>query len=159
MDTRPRIEARELSEPECFALLASTTIGHLAITHMALPLVLPVRIGLVGKELSVKSLLGKVVPITSGMVVALEAGGIGHDPRYGWMVEVRGFLTATKDGAGLDAPRQSATTDGEYRLSTEEVDGWGLIEMLADGHALTRHLSITTSNQSDSPRSSSYWRR
>jgi hypothetical protein len=149
MKTRSQIEVRELSEPECFALLATATTGHLAITHLALPLVLPVRIGLVGKELSVKSLLGEVVPITSGAVVALEVGGISDDPQHGWIVEVRGFLVATNNGVGIDPPRQFAAANREYRLSTDEVNGWSPIEIIADGHAACRLVSNQTHDQSE----------
>ena len=132
MDTRLEVELRELSVPECFALLATATIGHLAISHMALPLVIPVRIGLVSRELSIKSLLGKAVPLTGGTVVALEVGGIDDDSRSGWTVEIRGFLTAWNNDAGQDAKRLFATSEGEFRLSTEEVSGWSGIETEAD---------------------------
>jgi hypothetical protein len=128
MDTRLEVELRELSVPECFALLATATVGHLAITHMALPLVIPVRIDLVGKELMVMSLLGNAVPITRGSVVALEASGIGSDSSLAWTVEVRGFLTARRDEVVLTGRNGFAVANGNFHLSTEEVSGWCPIE-------------------------------
>ena len=133
MDTRLEVELRELSVPECFALLTTATVGHLAITHMALPLVIPVRIDLVGKELTITSMLGKAVPITSGSVVALEAGGIGGPPEN-WTVEVRGFLTARDDEVALAAQNQFPVADGKFHLSTEEVSGWRPTETVVDTH-------------------------
>lgn len=135
MKARLRVELRELSITECFDLLATATIGHLAITQMALPLVIPVRIDLVGRELTISSLLGKAVPLTSGSVVALEADGIdGHWP-MDWMVEVRGFLTASNDEVAPADRKQCSVTDGEFHLSTEEVSGWCPIETTAEAHS------------------------
>jgi hypothetical protein len=128
MNIRLEVELRELSVPECLALLATATIGHLAITHMALPLVIPVRVDLVGGELKVISLLGKAVPLPSGSVVALEAGGIGGDSPLDWTVEVRGFLTASNDEETLTARHQFPVADVEFHLSTEEVTGWRPVE-------------------------------
>jgi nitroimidazol reductase NimA-like FMN-containing flavoprotein (pyridoxamine 5'-phosphate oxidase superfamily) len=132
MDIRSEVELRELSVPECFALLATATIGHLAITYMALPLVVPVRIGLAGKELTITSLLGKAVPLTSGSVVALEAGEIGGNLPGDWTVEVRGFLTASNDESALAARIQFPVAGVEFHLSTEEVRGWRPIDAVVD---------------------------
>jgi len=132
MNIRLAVELRDLSVPECFALLGTATVGHLAITQMALPLVIPVRIDLVGKELTITSLLGKAVPLTSGSVVALEAGEIGGDLPGDWTVEVRGFLTASNDEAALVARNQIPVAEVEFRLSTEEVRGWRPIDTVID---------------------------
>jgi len=128
MNTRLEVEFRELSVPECLALLATATVGHLAITHMALPLVIPVRVDLVGSELRVTSLLGKAVPLPSGSVVALEAGEIGDDSPLDWTVEVRGFLTRASGEVMLTTRHQFPVADGQFHLSTEEVTGWCPVE-------------------------------
>jgi hypothetical protein len=101
---------RELSEPECLALLATTSTGRLGVTHRVLPAVVPVRIELLDKELSIESLLGSAIPLVGGAVVVLEAGTLGDGLLEEWAVEVWGFLKAS---------------DGEtFSLSIEAMSGW-----------------------------------
>jgi hypothetical protein len=124
MEARLEVELRELSVPECFALLATATMGHLAVTFKALPVVVPVRIHLVGDEFAIESLLGRAIPLTTGAVVALEAGATDHGLPAEWTVEVRGYLTARSDDVEPARRSRFAADDGEFRLSTEEVSGW-----------------------------------
>jgi hypothetical protein len=115
-------ELRELSAAECFALLASTTIGHLAISEKALPLVIPVRFHLVDAELTIESLLGNAVRLRAG-VVAFEAelfNPVQHAMRA---VVVRGFLSAA-ESTRSDREIFVAVLDRQFRLSTDEISGW-----------------------------------
>ena len=51
-----------MSAAECLACLGSVTTGRPAVTHRALPCVVPVRIGVVDDEVVVESCLGGLVP-------------------------------------------------------------------------------------------------
>ena len=69
-----KVELSELSVGECLALLPSVRHGHLAVTHRALPAVIPVRVTVVDEEIIVTSLLGDAVPLRARSVVALGGG-------------------------------------------------------------------------------------
>jgi nitroimidazol reductase NimA-like FMN-containing flavoprotein (pyridoxamine 5'-phosphate oxidase superfamily) len=126
-----------LSVSECLALLATVSIGHLAVTQKALPVVVPVRIHLAGNEVEITSLLGTAIPLTAGSVVALQAGAIGEGLLSEWTVQVRGFLREISDDAVMHSWKGSAAIDGAFLLSTEEINGWSPISR--DHHKHSSH--------------------
>lgn len=133
-----------MSVPDCLALLATATVGHLAVTCKALPLVVPVRIHLVGNELAIESLLGSAIPLTTGSVVALETGAISEGLLMAWTVEVRGVLTRQSNDTVLTPPKRHAVGDGDFRLSTEEVSGWSTTLTDENGSRSRMLVSCTT---------------
>jgi hypothetical protein len=138
METSPAAGLHELSLQECVALLATATVGHLAVTCGALPLVVPVRIHLVRNELAIESLLGSAIPLSAGSVAALETSLIGEGSLMMWTVEVRGFLTTQRVEARVTPLNLSAVDGLGFRLSTQEVSGWSTT--LPDGDGLRRRV-------------------
>ena len=123
MPTRTAPGLSEMSAAECLACLGSVTTGHLAVTHRALPCVVPVRIGVVDDEVVVESCLGGFVPLLPG-VVALEAGTFGGGALPEWTVGVRGFLTGPEEGTVPASKRRMNAAPEMFRLSVEYVTGW-----------------------------------
>ena len=121
MKARTGFEIEQLSVEDCLTLVGSVTVGRLAISHRAIPAVVPVRVHLVDHEIVVQSLLDEVFPLLGGAVVALEVGTLGDGPTPEWVVEVRGFLSPTADDA---VPRSASS--GQLRLSADLVMGWRL---------------------------------
>jgi hypothetical protein len=120
---RPRSTIlRELSVPECFALLATSTLGRLAVTQNALPALVPVRIRLVGEEVLVTSLVGDTVPLAARGVVALATGNLGEGLPNEWTVEVCGFLRS--DSPALTRFEAHPSSLDTYSLSATKVRGW-----------------------------------
>jgi hypothetical protein len=113
-----RYPLTELSVRECLALLPSVTDGHLAVTHRALPAVIPVRLFVVDDAIVVTSMLGDAVPLRARSVVALGAGTLGRGLPEEWTVEVCGFLAhwmrPDEDNPGREA----------FSVSTDYVRGW-----------------------------------
>jgi hypothetical protein len=95
----------------------------LAVTHKALPYVVPVHIEVVDNELAVEPFLGDLVPLVPG-VVALEAGTFGDAALPGWTVGVRGFLTRPGDGTAPASKGHLSVPPEIFRLSIEFVIGW-----------------------------------
>jgi hypothetical protein len=122
MPTPGVLGVAEMSISECLARLGSVTTGHLAITHKALPYVVPVHIALVGHDIVVGSCLGDLVPLAPG-VVALEAGTFGTGTPSPWTVSVRGFLRRTEDAVPASEPGLVAPAE-MFHLSIECVSGW-----------------------------------
>ena len=121
MRTAPGLS--EMSVAECLACLGSVTTGRLAVTHRALPCVVPVRMQVVDDEIVVESYLGGLVPLVPG-VVALEAGTFGDGALPEWTVGVRGFLTRPEDQAVPTAKGRMSAAPEMFRLSVEYVTGW-----------------------------------
>ena len=117
-------ELRELSERQCFTLLASVDHGRLAITQKALPAIVPVRLWLIDNELIVSSLLRTAVPLSVDCVVALQAGPLGQGLASDWSVEVRGFLKRWSDSTA--AIEQSGASIERFRVTADHVRGWSV---------------------------------
>jgi len=112
---------RELSAAECFALLATSRVGRLAITQNALPALVPVGIRLVGDDVLVTSLVGDMVPLVARGVVALGTGNLGEGLSSEWTVEVCGFLRSGSDAAS--ASTNTGSVDS-FSLSATKIRGW-----------------------------------
>ncbi len=86
--TQKRIE--ELTEAECFALLAQQTVGRIAFVNSEGPGAVPVNYGMAGEEVVVRvaqrSHLREVIQPT----VAFEVDHVDSESGSGWSVLVRG---------------------------------------------------------------------
>lgn len=131
METPRSMILRELSVPECLALLATSEFGRLAITQKALPALVPVRIQLVGDEVLVTSLVGDVVPLVARGVVALGTGTLGYGLPNEWTVEVCGFLRSSSDTDGNNSP--------SFNLSATNIRGWTTSSGPLDGVIIEDH--------------------
>jgi hypothetical protein len=80
-----------LSEPQCWDLLAMASVGRLALSRRALPLIVPVQYYLDGHRLAV-CLGHRELPEQSldETVVAFAADSIDPVTRSGWWVQVLG---------------------------------------------------------------------
>ena len=95
-------ESRELSRPECLALLPTVPFGRLVFTEGALPAVVPVvfvvdSAGLVLRTAPASS----VARVADGSVVALQADDVDPARRSGWSVTVVGQARTVRDPVEL----------------------------------------------------------
>jgi len=80
-----------LSERECWELLATASVGRLALSVRALPVILPVQYCLDGRRLAV-CLGHHALPerALDGTILAFAADSIDPVTRSGWLVQVQG---------------------------------------------------------------------
>lgn len=91
-----------LDESACLRLLATATIGRLALTTGALPVVLPVNFMLTDRGVVFRTSWGaKLEAATRGTVVALEADAIDVVAHSGWSVVVTGTACELRDPADV----------------------------------------------------------
>jgi hypothetical protein len=86
-----------LSEADCWALLASVSVGHLALSIQALPVILPVQYYLDGDQIAL--CLGQYrVPSqsVSNTVTAFSAEAIDPTSSQGWTVQIVGTVAASQ---------------------------------------------------------------
>jgi uncharacterized protein len=91
-----------LSTEECFRLLATTQLGRLALSHQALPTVLPVSSILDRRRIIIQATPGSALAAARrGSVVAFEADDIDPRTYLGWTVVVTGHLHEVTDPTAL----------------------------------------------------------
>lgn len=120
-----------LDRGECLELLAMATLGRLAVTVGALPVILPINFRLLDDRIVFRTGAGtKLDAATSGAVVAFEADDIDRFSHEGWSVVVTGVASEVADPAQREALSATgiphwARDDGErlVALSTEVVSG------------------------------------
>lgn len=120
-----------LGRDECLRLIGSATLGRLAITSRALPLVLPVNFRLVGERVVFRTGLGtKLDAATSGNVVAFEVDDMDPLWHTGWSVLVTGVAHEVTDHAeraeleALGIPRWApAAADRIVAVDTDVITG------------------------------------
>ena len=81
----------DLSPAECWRLMAQNSVGRVALSVRALPMILPVRYQVAGECLSIS--LGPDGPPAASVhdaVVALAVDDIDEATGAGWMVQVQG---------------------------------------------------------------------
>jgi nitroimidazol reductase NimA-like FMN-containing flavoprotein (pyridoxamine 5'-phosphate oxidase superfamily) len=96
-----------LSREECLALLETATIGRIAVTVDALPVVLPVNFAVSGGTVVISTAPGtKLHAATRRSVVGFEVDAI--DPLYhaGWSVLVTGTAEEIVDPVEIAAARR-----------------------------------------------------
>ena len=112
-------------------LLASATLGRIAVTIGALPVVLPVNFRLVDDRIVFRTGIGtKFDAATRNAVVAFEADDIEPMWHTGWSVLITGIAREVTDPLERDAleaaniPRWAPTGDGRLvEVSTEMASG------------------------------------
>jgi len=127
-----------LTSQRCRSLLADATLGHLALSQGALPLVVPVACVLDGDRLVVRAgprLLGRV-PLQPG-VVAFETAGANHDGTWRWEILVQGRADVLCEASEAMAPPSLPLVGDELTtvlcISMELVTGWQYGELSKAG--------------------------
>jgi uncharacterized protein len=87
----------ELDEQECYALLASRTLGRLAVVRDGRPEIFPVNYAMEGTTVTLRTAPGVKLSFGSFAHVAFEVEDIDPVTREGWVVEVRGFAEDITD--------------------------------------------------------------
>jgi nitroimidazol reductase NimA-like FMN-containing flavoprotein (pyridoxamine 5'-phosphate oxidase superfamily) len=120
-----------LDRSECMALLAGTTVGRIAITADALPVILPVNFVLLDDHIVIRTGRGtKLDAATRNSVVAFEVDDFAFADETGWSVVVTGVareLTASDEIAAVSAAppaRWAPGPAGRYiAISTDMISG------------------------------------
>jgi uncharacterized protein len=120
-----------LDRQECLRLLSASSVGRLAVTMGALPVILPVNFLLDGDRVLVRTSSGtKLDAATRNAVVAFEVDDVDASAHSGWSVCVTGTARAVTDEVDLGrinrlplahwAPHAASHVIG---ISTEVVTG------------------------------------
>jgi hypothetical protein len=120
-----------LDRSECLTLLRTATLGRIAVTFGALPVILPVNFRLVDDQVVFRTGIGtKLDAATCETIVAFEVDELDPLSHAGWSVVVTGYATEVTDPtarvamASANIPRW-APSDGErfISVSTEMITG------------------------------------
>jgi nitroimidazol reductase NimA-like FMN-containing flavoprotein (pyridoxamine 5'-phosphate oxidase superfamily) len=138
---------RDLSRPECIALLDSSVVGRIGVTLDRRPVILPVNFAVVDGCILFRTGHGtKLAAATAHVVVAFEADGFEADGAAGWSVLVRGACTEVTDPALLQrmrsVPLDKWVTDGSadryVLISLTELSGRRFDRATRDSSSLGR---------------------
>lgn len=89
-DRQPVFE--DLGREDCLELLQDETVGRVALTARALPIVLPVNFALLDGDIVWRSAEGtKLNDASAGFVVAFEVDHYELDRQQGWSVMIQGL--------------------------------------------------------------------
>jgi hypothetical protein len=93
---------------ECFDLLASTSVGRVALTRKALPVILPVNYAVDGDTVVIRTRPGSLLASSRerGVVVAFEVDELDRETCTGWSVLVTGTLREITDVGELARAEQ-----------------------------------------------------
>lgn len=126
-----------LTRPQCFALLATGSVGRIALTDHSLPVILPVLYRVAGDAV-VFRVTGRLLETAArqGHVVCFEADCNGIDPLRTWSVLLTGRLSIAPSANDLDASSTWRPDDPGWMVSltAEFVSGRG-----STGRSLGRH--------------------
>jgi nitroimidazol reductase NimA-like FMN-containing flavoprotein (pyridoxamine 5'-phosphate oxidase superfamily) len=97
-----------LASDECLRLLASTTVGRVALTSKALPVILPVNYAMDGDTVVIRTRPGSLLATSRerGVVVAFEVDELDRQTCSGWSVLVTGTLREITDVGELARAEQ-----------------------------------------------------
>jgi nitroimidazol reductase NimA-like FMN-containing flavoprotein (pyridoxamine 5'-phosphate oxidase superfamily) len=97
-----------LASDECLRLLASTTVGRVALTSKALPVILPVNYAMDGDTVVIRTRPGSLLATSRerGVVVAFEVDELARQTCSGWSVLVTGTLREITDVGELARAEQ-----------------------------------------------------
>ncbi len=120
-----------LDRGECLRLLSLSTLGRVAITSGALPVVLPVSFHLDGERILVRVRRGsRLDDALQNAVVAFEADDVDVSAHAGWSVAVTGVAAEVRSPSQLDGARDepadrwtSSPGDSLVAISTERLTG------------------------------------
>jgi len=109
-----------LTHDECVARLADHTVGRIAVTSRALPVILPVNYVLTGRTILFRTDPdGLLAGATDDTVVAFEVDDLAADGLSGWSVLAVGVaqhLEGSREGRALTNVVTSAVSDGRDKL-------------------------------------------
>lgn len=137
-----RLGLEVLGREECLRLLAGRSLGRIALTSGALPLVLPVYYAMDGESIVLRTGRGTTLgTATARAVVAFQVDDLDEHPRKGWSVAVTGLAEEVTDPKEMDRLRHlpldrwGPEDDGHFvRISTDIVSGRRLGRRLAHAH-------------------------
>ncbi len=114
----------QIPSPRCWELLATVSVGHLALSVRALPVILPVQYYVTGHRLAV-CLGHHAIPDRSlnHAVIAFAADAIDPATRSGWSVRIQGtsFLSP---GDGFDTGCGQPTAGQLVEIEPATVCGY-----------------------------------
>ncbi|HVA42363.1 MAG TPA: pyridoxamine 5'-phosphate oxidase family protein [Acidimicrobiales bacterium] len=113
-EPEPKSNLEELTEEECWALLAGQVVGRLAVVDQGSPVVLPVNYALDSHGISVRTGPGTKLSNASLDRVAFEVDQFNSGRQVGWSVLVQ--------GVGIDAT--DAIDPASYRKHTSPPEPW-----------------------------------
>jgi hypothetical protein len=116
-------DAGLIPEQECWELLASASVGRIALSIRALPAILPVQYYLDGGTLAVCLGHRELPDRTLNAVVAFAADAIDPQTRSGWSVQVQGrSATFRQRRTGADCGWPTAAQI--VRIEPEIISGY-----------------------------------
>jgi nitroimidazol reductase NimA-like FMN-containing flavoprotein (pyridoxamine 5'-phosphate oxidase superfamily) len=96
--------AQPLTWDDCLDRLRSSTVGRIAVTHRALPAIVPVNYVVTGSRVIFRTEPdGMLARACAGNVVAFEVDDLSPDGRHGWSVLVVGTAELLDGGAAVRA--------------------------------------------------------
>jgi nitroimidazol reductase NimA-like FMN-containing flavoprotein (pyridoxamine 5'-phosphate oxidase superfamily) len=102
-----RADFEELDREDCLALLRDESVGRVALTARALPVVLPVNFALMEDDIVWRSAQGtKLNDASAGFVVAFEADHYDPERKFGWSVMIQGLAHVIEDAEELARARE-----------------------------------------------------
>ena len=115
---------RTLTYDECLRRLDAGTVGRVAITEHAMPVIVPVNFVRSGLRILFRTEPGGMLAHgCDGTVVAFEIDGLDPSGRAGWSVLVVGPAELVKDD-DADVPSAVRTRDGQLvAISLTQVSG------------------------------------
>lgn len=120
-----------LTRDECLDLLATVSLGRVAVTIGAVPAVLPVNYALLDGAIVFRSAPGtKLSAAVLGTVVAFEVDEADSADHSGWSVLVVGHAAELREGPVLEAARRlplqswaGGDRDHFVRIESERISG------------------------------------
>lgn len=102
----------ELTRDECWDRLRSRSVGHLAFTTRAMPMIRPVPYVVTGLHLLLTP-SDELAAQVDGQVVAFEIDALDGDGHCGWSVVALGTARFVQEPRGVDSHRRVLLTVGE----------------------------------------------
>jgi uncharacterized protein len=114
----------QIPSQRCWELLATISMGHLALSVRALPVILPVQYYVTGHRLAV-CLDRHAIPDRSlnHAVIAFTADAIDPATRSGWSVQIQGTSFIPR-GDGFDTSRGQSTAGQLVEIEPAIVSGY-----------------------------------
>jgi nitroimidazol reductase NimA-like FMN-containing flavoprotein (pyridoxamine 5'-phosphate oxidase superfamily) len=96
-----------LDRRACVQLLRTAHVGRIALSVAALPVVLPVRFGLLDDDVLIRTVAGsKLEAAATNAVVAFEADHVDPLDRGGWSVLIQGVASEITDPDEIERARR-----------------------------------------------------
>ena len=113
----------EIASQRCWELLGTTSIGCLALSVQALPVILPVQYYLTGHRLTV-CLGHRAIPERSlnDAIIAFTADVIDTASKSGWSVQIQGRSSIRREG-GLGPPCGLPAAEQVVEIETGTITG------------------------------------